>query len=233
MRVAAVTSRRSSSRSRRHEKAMIRARTIRADRIEDAQGPQRPGAGLAGAPSSSVQNEVLKSVSVSRATGVVGTTNDTGNPRRTASKEADRDWTGRVERIIEVRERPRQARHHAGRRHPARHRAVARHGDEECEARPVRELSGRELVIRAPAHEGARPGARRARPPVQGQQPRLRPHAGARQPDRPCRAVRPIGAYSKFPSSWPRTAAPPSSCSASIRSTAGLWTSTCVKPRTA
>jgi hypothetical protein len=51
-------------------------------------------------PSSQVQNEVLKSVSVSRAIGVVGTTKDVPTLGKTDSKEADRDWTSRVERII-------------------------------------------------------------------------------------------------------------------------------------
>src|SRR5262249_43015429 len=51
-------------------------------------------------PSKDVQNQVLKNVYVSKSIGEVGTTKDTPTLGRTDSKEADRDWTGRVDQII-------------------------------------------------------------------------------------------------------------------------------------
>jgi len=52
------------------------------------------------APSSRVQNEVLKNVSVSTTITEVGTTKDLAALGKAASKEADRDWTKKVQLII-------------------------------------------------------------------------------------------------------------------------------------
>jgi hypothetical protein len=54
-----------------------------------------------GAPPSSVQTSVLKSVVSSGLLGVVGSTQDLTKVGRTSSKDDDRDWTGRIQRIVD------------------------------------------------------------------------------------------------------------------------------------
>jgi hypothetical protein len=54
-----------------------------------------------GAPPSSVQTAVLKSVASSGLLGVVGSTQDLTKVGRTSSKDDDRDWTGRIQRIVD------------------------------------------------------------------------------------------------------------------------------------
>jgi hypothetical protein len=54
-----------------------------------------------GAPSSSVQTSVLKSVVSSGLLGVVGSTQDLSKVGQTSSKDDDRDWTGRIQRIVD------------------------------------------------------------------------------------------------------------------------------------
>jgi hypothetical protein len=55
-----------------------------------------------GAPSSSVQTSVLKSVVSSGLLGVVGSTQDLSKVGQTSSKDDDRDWTGRIQRIVDT-----------------------------------------------------------------------------------------------------------------------------------
>jgi hypothetical protein len=55
-----------------------------------------------GAPSSSVQTSVLKSVVSSGLLGVVGSTQDLAKVGQTSSKDDDRDWTGRIQRIVDT-----------------------------------------------------------------------------------------------------------------------------------
>src|SRR6516162_11698690 len=55
-----------------------------------------------GAPPSSVQTAVLKSVVSSGLLGVVGSTQDLSKVGQTSSKEDDRDWTGRIQRIVDT-----------------------------------------------------------------------------------------------------------------------------------
>ena len=55
-----------------------------------------------GAPSSSVQTAVLKSVVSSGLLGVVGSTQDLSKVGQTSSKDDDRDWTGRIQRIVDI-----------------------------------------------------------------------------------------------------------------------------------
>jgi hypothetical protein len=54
-----------------------------------------------GAPPSSVQTSVLKSVVSSGLIGVVGSTQDLSKVGQTSSKDDDRDWTGRIQRIVD------------------------------------------------------------------------------------------------------------------------------------
>ena len=54
-----------------------------------------------GAPPSSVQTAVLKSVVSSGLLGVVGSTQDLTKVGQTFSKDDDRDWTGRIQRIVD------------------------------------------------------------------------------------------------------------------------------------
>jgi hypothetical protein len=54
-----------------------------------------------GAPPSSVQTSVLKSVVSSGLLGVVGSTQDLTKVGQTSSKDDDRDWTGRIQRIVD------------------------------------------------------------------------------------------------------------------------------------
>ncbi len=54
-----------------------------------------------GAPSSSAQTKVLKSVVASDLLGVVGSTQDLAKVGQTASKEDDRDWTSKIQRIVD------------------------------------------------------------------------------------------------------------------------------------
>jgi hypothetical protein len=54
-----------------------------------------------GAPPSSVQTSVLKSVVSSGLIGVVGSTQDLTKVGQTSSKDDDRDWTGRIQRIVD------------------------------------------------------------------------------------------------------------------------------------
>jgi hypothetical protein len=54
-----------------------------------------------GAPPSSVQTTVLKSVVSSGLLGVVGSTQDLTKVGQTFSKDDDRDWTGRIQRIVD------------------------------------------------------------------------------------------------------------------------------------
>jgi hypothetical protein len=54
-----------------------------------------------GAPPSSVQTTVLKSVVSSGLLGVVGSTQDLTKVGQTSSKDDDRDWTGRIQRIVD------------------------------------------------------------------------------------------------------------------------------------
>jgi hypothetical protein len=54
-----------------------------------------------GGPPSSVQTSVLKSVVSSGLLGVVGSTQDLTKVGQTNSKDDDRDWTGRIQRIVE------------------------------------------------------------------------------------------------------------------------------------
>jgi hypothetical protein len=54
-----------------------------------------------GAPPSSVQTAVLKSVVSSGLLGVVGSTQDLSKLGQTLSKDDDRDWTGRIQRIVD------------------------------------------------------------------------------------------------------------------------------------
>ncbi|HEY4406204.1 MAG TPA: hypothetical protein VGN55_16270 [Xanthobacteraceae bacterium] len=54
-----------------------------------------------GAPPSSVQTSVLKSVVSSGLLGVVGSTQDLAKVGQTSSKDDDRDWTGRIQRIVD------------------------------------------------------------------------------------------------------------------------------------
>ncbi|HEY6259564.1 MAG TPA: hypothetical protein VIY51_27630 [Xanthobacteraceae bacterium] len=54
-----------------------------------------------GAPPSSVQTAVLKSVVSSGLLGVVGSTQDLSKVGQTSSKDDDRDWTGRIQRIVD------------------------------------------------------------------------------------------------------------------------------------
>jgi hypothetical protein len=54
-----------------------------------------------GAPPSSVQTSVLKSVASSGLLGVVGSTQDLSKVGQTSSKDDDRDWTGRIQRIVD------------------------------------------------------------------------------------------------------------------------------------
>jgi hypothetical protein len=54
-----------------------------------------------GAPPSSVQTSVLKSVVSSGLLGVVGSTQDLTKVGETFSKDDDRDWTGRIQRIVD------------------------------------------------------------------------------------------------------------------------------------
>src|SRR5258708_23003327 len=54
-----------------------------------------------GAPPSSVQTSVLKSVVSSGLLGVVGSTQDLKKVGQTFSKDDDRDWTGRIQRIVD------------------------------------------------------------------------------------------------------------------------------------
>ena len=54
-----------------------------------------------GAPPSSVQTSVLKSVVSSGLLGVVGSTQDLTKVGQTFSKDDDRDWTGRIQRIVD------------------------------------------------------------------------------------------------------------------------------------
>jgi hypothetical protein len=58
-------------------------------------------ASLAPPPSTKVQNDVLKSVYVSSTLGEVGTTKDVSALGKTSSKEAERDWTDGIKKIIE------------------------------------------------------------------------------------------------------------------------------------
>ena len=55
-----------------------------------------------GAPPSSVQTAVLKSVVSSGLLGVVGSTQDLSKVGQTSSKDDDRDWTGRIQRIVDI-----------------------------------------------------------------------------------------------------------------------------------
>jgi len=55
-----------------------------------------------GAPPSSVQTAVLKSVVSSGLLGVVGSTQDLSKVGQTASKDDDRDWTGRIQLIVDT-----------------------------------------------------------------------------------------------------------------------------------
>lgn len=55
-----------------------------------------------GAPSSTVQTSVLKSVVSSGLLGVVGSTQDLSKVGQTSSKDDDRDWTGRIQRIVDT-----------------------------------------------------------------------------------------------------------------------------------
>ena len=54
-----------------------------------------------GAPPSNVQTAVLKSVVSSGLLGVVGSTQDLTKVGETLSKDDDRDWTGRIQRIVD------------------------------------------------------------------------------------------------------------------------------------
>jgi hypothetical protein len=54
-----------------------------------------------GAPPSRVQTSVLKSVVSSGLLGVVGSTQDLSKVGQTSSKDDDRDWTGRIQRIVD------------------------------------------------------------------------------------------------------------------------------------
>jgi hypothetical protein len=54
-----------------------------------------------GAPPTSVQTSVLKSVVSSGLLGVVGSTQDLAKVGQTSSKDDDRDWTGRIQRIVD------------------------------------------------------------------------------------------------------------------------------------
>jgi hypothetical protein len=54
-----------------------------------------------GAPPTSVQTSVLKSVVSSGLIGVVGSTQDLTKVGQTSSKDDDRDWTGRIQRIVD------------------------------------------------------------------------------------------------------------------------------------
>ena len=54
-----------------------------------------------GGPPSSVQTSVLKSVVSSGLLGVVGSTQDLAKVGQTSSKDDDRDWTGRIQRIVD------------------------------------------------------------------------------------------------------------------------------------
>jgi hypothetical protein len=55
-----------------------------------------------GAPPSSVQTSVLKSVVSSALLGVVGSTQDLTSVGKTFSKDDDRDWTGWIQRIVDM-----------------------------------------------------------------------------------------------------------------------------------
>ncbi len=66
----------------------------------DSQRNDRVLASL-GAPPSSVQTSVLKSVVSSGLLGVVGSTQDLSKVGQTSSKDDDRDWTGRIQRIVD------------------------------------------------------------------------------------------------------------------------------------
>jgi hypothetical protein len=54
-----------------------------------------------GAPPTAVQTSVLKSVVSSGLLGVVGSTQDLAKVGQTSSKDDDRDWTGRIQRIVD------------------------------------------------------------------------------------------------------------------------------------
>ncbi len=95
---------RSRERSSRRERESGSEDNSSQDTSSNAKNDSRNDRVLAslGAPSSTVQTSVLKSVVSSGLLGVVGSTQDLSKIGQTSSKDDDRDWTGRIQRIVDT-----------------------------------------------------------------------------------------------------------------------------------
>ena len=132
--------------------------------------------------SSSVQTSVLKSVVSSGLLGVVGSTQDLTKVGQTSSKDDDRDWTGRIQRIVDRFKREQDKRittpgdvtEHAIEQ--SLEAAFKKAKLDTFESFLGENWSAERLRVTNP-----RPGRRRSAASVRRQQPRQRADAGSRQ----------------------------------------------------